>query len=193
MTSNDVRASLLDAAVGLLLSGSAKRLTVAGVAAAAGLSKGGALHHFPTKRALIEALIASALAAFEADFQASADRDPEAAGRWTRAFVSASIPVHAGGISPLYRMTAAINAAVAEDSTLLAPLRARYAVWQARFMADGIDPVAATLVRLAVDGLWLSEVSGIANFEPSFRHDLLTRLEDLSRSPHSNSGAGSNH
>jgi AcrR family transcriptional regulator len=181
MTLNDAPTNLLDAAEELLLSGSAKRLTVAAVAKAAGLSKGGALHHFPTKRSLIEALIARALHAFETDFQSRADADPDVPGRWTRAFIGASIPPDAGGSSPLYRMTAAVNAAVAEDASLLDPLRARYGEWQARLVADGIDPIAATLVRLAVDGLWLSEVAGLAQFDPVFRHDILSRLSALSR------------
>ncbi len=182
MTAGGPRDKLLDAAEALLLSGSANRLTVASVAAAAGLSKGGALHHYPTKRALIEALILRAIEAFEADFCALADRDPNPAGRWTRAFIGASIPAEAGGASPLYRMTAALNAAVAEDAELLNPLRVRYAVWQDRLVSDGIDPVTATLVRLAVDGLWLSEVAGLAAFDPTFRTDILNRLEELTRS-----------
>jgi AcrR family transcriptional regulator len=181
MNAGDARAKLLDAAETLLLSGSANRLTVAAVAAAAGLSKGGALHHFPTKRALIEALIARALDAFESDFETRAARDPEPAGRWTRAFISASIPARAGEGSPLYRMTAAVNAAIAQDADLLNPVRRRYVVWQKRLMEDGIDPVMATLVRLAVDGLWLSEVAGFADFDQAFRNDILTRLHAFAR------------
>jgi AcrR family transcriptional regulator len=184
MTLHDAPTKLLDAAEALLLSGSARRLTVAAVAEAAGLSKGGALHHFPTKRSLIEALIARAIHAFETDFQARADADPDVPGRWTRAFIGASIPLDAGGASPLYRMTAAVNAAVAEDASLLDPLRACYAAWQARLVADGIDPIAATLVRLAVDGLWLSEVAGLAQFDPVLRRDILARLDALSRGSH---------
>ena len=34
--------------------------------------------------------------------------------------------------------------------------------WQARLVDDGLDPVTATVLRLASDGLWLCDLFGLA-------------------------------
>ena len=41
--------------------------------------------------------------------------------------------------------------------------------WQARLEDDGIDPTVATLVRLACDGLWLSDLFGLAPLPAAHR------------------------
>lgn len=49
---------ILEAAAAVLLKGGARALTIDAVAAEAGLSKGGVLHHYASKEALIAALVA---------------------------------------------------------------------------------------------------------------------------------------
>ena len=60
-------------------------LTLDAVGAAAGVSKGGVLYHFPTKDALVAGLIEDLAQRFEADQLAAHDEDPVAPGAWTRA------------------------------------------------------------------------------------------------------------
>ena len=60
------RAALLDAAVAVIRRDGARALTLDAVAAEAGVSKGGVLYHFNTKRALIDGLLARWLDDFEA-------------------------------------------------------------------------------------------------------------------------------
>src|SRR5215216_5514144 len=51
------RAELLDAAIAVIRRDGAQRLTLDAVAAEAGVSKGGVLYHFGSKRALIDGLL----------------------------------------------------------------------------------------------------------------------------------------
>jgi AcrR family transcriptional regulator len=66
------------------------------------------------------------------------------------------------------RLGAALIAAAARPD-LVGPLRMAFDRWQARVEDDGIDPVRATVVRLAADGLWLSELFGLAAPSASLR------------------------
>ena len=45
---------------------------------------------------------------------------------------------------------------------LLDDFRQKYNSMQTKLMNDGIDPVKITIARLSIDGLWLSEIFGMA-------------------------------
>ena len=55
--SHDISEQLLEAAETVILRKGIGNLTLSAVAAEAGMSKGGLLHHFPTKNNLIESLV----------------------------------------------------------------------------------------------------------------------------------------
>ena len=42
---------------------------------------------------------------------------------------------------------------------------------------DGLDEVDATIIRLAVDGLWLSEIFGISAIDEEMREKVIERLK----------------
>ena len=72
-TSGPARAAatqLLDAAIDVIRRDGARALTLDAVAAEAGVSKGGLLYHFASKRALIDGLLERWLDDFEAGFGA---------------------------------------------------------------------------------------------------------------------------
>ena len=54
MAGNNKRAFILEAAAGIVEASGAAHLTIDAVAAAASVSKGGVLYHFPSKQALLE-------------------------------------------------------------------------------------------------------------------------------------------
>jgi AcrR family transcriptional regulator len=54
---NELQNTLLDAAEAVVMRQGIANLTLDAVAAEAGMSKGGLLHHFPTKDRLVEALV----------------------------------------------------------------------------------------------------------------------------------------
>lgn len=149
---------LLDAAADVLLSQGGESLTLEAVAKRAGVSKGGLFYHFPTKQALVRAMADRLTRAFE-DALAQAGPNP---GDFLRAYVEATIPErHTTATVPADRVTVALLAVLFVDPAELEPLRERFAAWQARLADDGIDPAAATAVRLAVDGWWAARLLGL--------------------------------
>jgi AcrR family transcriptional regulator len=169
------RGRLLDAAVTVLLTAGADRLTLAAVAEEAKVSKGGLFYHFPTKNALAAGLVERMVGQFDAALE-QAGEEPGAA---TLAYLGATIePGNAAGAAT-DRVTAALFAAALVDPAGLAPLREVYERWQRRLEDDGIDPAVATAVRLAVDGWWLARLVGLAPPAPDLHqrvHALLTEL-----------------
>ena len=152
-------------------------LTLDAVGAAAGVSKGGLLYHFPTKEALVAALLEELLTGFETEQAAAHAADPTAQGSWTRAYVKASD-------APAQRESAqlasvALLAAVGFDPSLLGPLQDRYRNWVERLDNDGLPGVDAHVVRLAADGLWASDLFDLAPPDPLLRARIRARLEEL--------------
>lgn len=173
------RAKVLDAADRVLRGRPAAAFTLDAVAREAGVSKGGLMYHFPTKEALLQAMVARAVAAVDEVLAvAAASEEP---GSFTLAYLETTVPASAGG-QPEDGMgppVGALAAAVSLDPQLLTPLRTAYDRWQARLEHDGLDPAVATLVRLAVDGWWLSALLGLTPLSASVHagvRDLLHAL-----------------
>src|ERR1700755_3098252 len=81
----DTKQKLLDAAGAVVRRDGPQALTLDAVATEAGVSKGGLLYHYGTKRERIEALVARWLADFQRDIDAA---DPH----FVRGYVRASDP-----------------------------------------------------------------------------------------------------
>lgn len=150
------RLKVLDAAQRVLLERSAAAFTLDAVAAAAGVSKGGLLYHFPSKEALLEALVERAVDAVDAALAPALESTEP--GEFTRAYLNLTVPAEPSEheSDSAGALVAALAAAVALDPGLLAPLRQAYDRWQERLEHDGLDAASATTVRLAVDGWWLA-------------------------------------
>jgi AcrR family transcriptional regulator len=173
----DTRDKLLDAAARLLLRDPSK-LTLDAVAEEAGVSKGGLLYHFSSKAQLLDAVVDRWEGSFQAQIDAAADPAP---GGWTRAYAEVSAK---DGADPHAReIDSGILAVLALQPERLDAVRARYEGWQERVEADGIDPVDATIVRLAADGLWFSELLGLGPPRGALREQVLERLRSLARAP----------
>ena len=153
------------------------RLTLAATAAEAGLSKGGVLYHYPSRDALIVGMVDRLIEDFSADMSRSVAGD-DSPGALSRAYVRATFSP-GGEAEREQRLGAALVAAVAAEPALLAPLRDDVAGWQERLVDDGIDPVTATVLRLAADGLWFTEMFGLGTLEPELRDEVARRLESL--------------
>jgi AcrR family transcriptional regulator len=171
----ETRDALLDAAARLLLRDPSK-LTLDAVAEEAGVSKGGLLYHFSSKGQLLDAVVDRWEASFQAQIDASADDEP---GGWTRAYADAS--ARDGTDQHSREIDSGILAVLALHPERLEAVRARYAGWQARFADDGIDPVDATVVRLAAEGLWFCELLGLAPPTGELREQVVARLLALTR------------
>jgi AcrR family transcriptional regulator len=160
----DTRAKLITAAAAVIRRDGAQALTLDAVAAEAGVSKGGLLYHFKSKRELLDGLVERWLD----DFQHDIDAVP---GGFPKGYVKASDGAKAE--------EAGLLAALVADPAVLAKVRERYATWQDRVATEGGDPVEATVARLAADGLWLADLLGMAPPEGELRERVLARLLEL--------------
>jgi AcrR family transcriptional regulator len=159
------REELLDAAIAVIRRDGAQRLTLDAVAAEAGASKGGVLYHFGSKRALIDGLLDRWLDDREARLDG-----PDFAAAYVRS-------CDVGGFDP--QATAwefALLAALIEDPEVLEVARERQQEWMERLLAAAPTRDDAWLVRLAADGLWYSDLLGIAPPEGDDRRRLIARL-----------------
>jgi len=177
----ETQARILHAAEEVVLREGVAHLTIESAAAQAGVSKGGVLYHFPTRDALVRAMVERLAATFDADlarYEAEAAGDPPA-GHFTRSYVRATLWPAGATDERDARLGAAVIAGVAADPALLTVLRERFAAWQQRVEDDAMAPDVTTVVRLAADGLWLVELLGLAPPAPELRvriGELMLRL-----------------
>lgn len=163
-----VRATILAEAGALAARIGVQALTVQAVAEAAGVTKGGLLHHFPSKDLMVRALQAEAIDAFQSAIAGYMATDPLPAGRFTRAYVRTCLDGAADGPSPM------LIAALWADPVL----RRDWYDWMARQEArhaatDGTPQLQQ--VRFAADGVWLALTNG------NDVSDWLDRLLDATR------------
>lgn len=149
-------------------------LTLDAVGRDAALSKGGVLYHFPTKNALLRAMVEGWLDEFDAAVEGALAAEGEARGGWLRAFIRVS----AAHLGPSRESAAPLLAAIAHDMELLELVRERTERWHLR-ATEGMDPARATLLRLAADGLFWSELLGLAPPTGALRDRVVALMLDL--------------
>jgi AcrR family transcriptional regulator len=156
-------------------------LVLDAVASDAGVSKGGLLYHFPSKEALVLGITERMLDRFERVQSVLAKADPSPSGRWTRAYLRSTIDSDGRPADESGRLMAGILAGIGGDPTRLEAVREHFSAWQARIEDDAVDPVRATIVRLAADGLWLSALLGLPQIDKRQAAKVLQVLDELSR------------
>jgi AcrR family transcriptional regulator len=173
-----VRQQLLDVAAKLSLEKGPASVTLDAVSQAAGVSKGGLLHHFPNKLSLLDGLFDDLTQKLDRALGDLMRDDPEPKGRFTRAYVS--VFVLPDGIADGEKWKVLTVALISEPH-----LRERWRQWVERHLAEnvGTDSTLETmLVRYAVDGLWLADLLGSPSMDAKTRAAMLDRLLALSRS-----------
>jgi AcrR family transcriptional regulator len=170
------KARIVEAAEEVVLRDGVARLTLDAAAAEAGLSKGGVLYHFPSRDALVAAMVETIVEEYERDIERLLPDEP-GPGAFTRAYLGSTTDPSAPRPTREDRLGAALLAAAASEPALLAPLQRAADRWQERLEADGVDPAVATAVRLACDGLWLCDLFGIAPPTPALRAAVADVLE----------------
>ena len=85
-----IRRALLDQAARITLEQGLSKVTFQAVADAVGVTKGGVMHHFSTKNALVLEVFNDAMAKFEAEVNAAMADDPVKYGSFTRAYIDAT-------------------------------------------------------------------------------------------------------
>ncbi|MBW7981269.1 TetR/AcrR family transcriptional regulator [Enterobacillus tribolii] len=163
---------LLEAASIIAARSGIASLSLNAVAQEAGVSKGGLLHHFPGKQALIHALYERLLATMEKNILALMSLDPEPYGRFTRTYL-----IYLAGLNGTdeSRQLAVLSLAMPDENVL----RKCWRDWMLKHLANGDEldnSPTGTLVRYAADGLWLSELTEGPTLPPQHRQALVDRL-----------------
>ncbi|WP_088053306.1 TetR/AcrR family transcriptional regulator [Virgibacillus dakarensis] len=177
MSKNDTKYKILKAAADIVQTDGILDLTLAAVAKKAGVSKGGLLYHFSSKNALIEGMIQHSLQSYTERIKKEAAHDSLKKGKWTRSFIKETFQQSTSNEN----MDAGLMAAAALNLGLLKPIQDAYREWQDYIEQDGLDPIHATILRLAMDGLWFSEIFGLAPLEDDRRKLVLERLIQLTQ------------
>ena len=170
-------AVILEAAERVIVKSGVEKATIDEVAREAGVSKGGVLHHFPSKEAIVVGLVGMMAANFEAEISKRQALDPEAKGSFTRAFLRTVTESDDHCVEVFVALTSMLRG----TPSLQQLFRDAHLRWQARIEQDGIDPVCASVVRLAADGLWLAKLHGVTVPSNQFRKALLDYLVALTR------------
>jgi AcrR family transcriptional regulator len=149
------RRAVLDAASQAVIAQGAG-VSLDAVARQAGVSKGGLLHHFGSRNALLLEVAKDQAQQFFQSVQAAVDPADHAPGRLVRAYVRVTF-------DSLGQDQAAVDfvllcAALAAVPGVAEVMREDKQRWDAAFAADGLDPQRALLVVRAADGTAVASV-----------------------------------
>lgn len=165
-----VRRNLLDHAARIAAEAGITAVTVQAVSAAAGVTKGGFTHHFPSKQALIDALFQELLDETGTALAERVKADPEPHGAFTRAYLDVVLNPDS---DERLNIWASLAILMLNDSDL----RKMWADWfSLRLDEHQETDIDLVIVRLATDGLWLSDISGVPLPD---REQLCTQLVQL--------------
>lgn len=151
-----VRRALLDAAARLVLQHGLAGVSIQAVADAAGVTKGGLFHHFPSRDALLDGMLTDLLQRLDDEIDALMANDPQPHGAFTRAYVNSAL---AGNEFAFGGDMAALSMAMITDPRL----RPFWATWlQERLVRhrDTDDTPLLEVVRFAADGAWFYGAAG---------------------------------
>lgn len=175
--------TLLDAAETVVARQGIASLTLDAVAAEAHVSKGGLLHHFPTKDRLVEALVRRCADSWRARYTAAYEDTPDGPGRMARALVAMCLADDDLWTEQLRRSSSAVFAALAQNPALIEPMRVVYADLHRRIAADDLPPGVGEVVVTTMDGLWLNWVLGLVPIDAAMKARLQQALRAILASP----------
>lgn len=189
MRAHDMRAPdmpnrILDAAERLIQAEGVPGLTLARAAAEAGVSKGGLLHHFGSKEALLSALMERLAGFVQEAFDATVAAQPQGPGRIARAAIHWQFDDAACADERSDRAAAVFLAAHHHDPRLLDPIRAVLAGFRARLETDGLPAGHGMVVWAACDGLFMARLFGLYTLSATERTAMraaLLRLAEAGR------------
>jgi AcrR family transcriptional regulator len=175
------REALLRAASQVVIDKGVESLTLDAVAQQAGVSKGGLLYHFPNKDALMTGMVEQLIQDFEAVLQTEFDQDdtPGTPGQWVRAYIRATLRFSKQSLA----LVARLSSIAANSPNLFESAQVYEQQFRQRIETSGIDPIKATIILLAADGLWLSEVFQVGTLDEPRLTQVVETLLAMTRSP----------
>lgn len=173
------RDRMLDAAEAVVVRNGIANLRLDAVALEAGMSKGGLLHHFPSKDRLVDAMVRRCAERWKADYSAAYDRMTPGPGRMARALLDHCMSDVGAWTDQLRQSSSAVFAALAQNPSLIEPMRAVYGDLHRRIDEDGLPVGVGDVVATAADGLWLDWVLGLVPIDQARLGRIRVALEGL--------------
>lgn len=172
MATSTTRDRILDALERLLLDLSAQQATLEAVAAEAGVSKGGLLYHFPTKEAMLAAMVRRMGARSDAQFAEAVAGGTEVAEFYLQTFDEADFEDR-----PLYQsVLAALRSADGSHGEVHTAVVEVMRSWDHWLQAEFDDPVQAEIVRLVGDGIFMAALLDLPAPDPGLHRQVVDRL-----------------
>ena len=169
----DSRARLLDAATAIVGRAGAANLTIDGVAAESGLSKGGVLYHFPSKRALLEGMLEKLLAEAETRSQGLREQGYSSLEAWIESERTQTDTERTTSL--------ALLANAAENPSLLDAAQPTIRQRFQEITREAKDPEFALILLLATEGLRFLAMLRLLPLTARRRSALEARLLRLAR------------
>ncbi len=169
---------VLDAAEAVVVRQGIGNLTLDAVAAEAGMSKGGLLHHFASKDRLIEAMVLRCAAGWRECAIGAYEESSAGPGRMARALLN-HLKDAEGWTEQCQRSSSAVFAALVQNPRLIEPMRAVYGEIRQRLADDGLESGVGETVCAAMDGLWLCRVLGLGSVDQGLMDRIRLTLEPL--------------
>lgn len=174
------REKLLRAAADLILAQGLQAVTLDAIAGRAGVSKGELLEHFQTKPILLDALFDDVTQRFAGAVAAEMAKDPDANGRGTRAYLRVTLAAPADD-AEAHVMRSLIGLMLFDPE-----VRELWSsIWdearEEQLSPQEQESPELTLCRLAIDGLWMSDMLEHRSVSSQMRAAVIQRIEELTR------------
>lgn len=173
--SEKTRNTVLEAALAIIARDGPGRLTLDAIVRESGVSKGGLMHQFRTKEAVLKALLERQIAYFE-NFSQKYLAEHGAGQKQPN--LAAQIATLREALPEPHSVAFALVGAVAQEPSLLSMTREIDAKRLEAIKAEAPDPDLATLRWMAAQGLVMSAVLGICPVPEHERARLFDRLMD---------------
>lgn len=166
------RHHILDSASRLLASRGLADITLDEVAKEAGYSKGGVTHYFSNKDELLRSLADRLNQDYLDRIETASLKENEPTGSWSRGMIAVSDD----DLQSTTQINVALVAGALSHQQISESVSNSFQVIQEKMTTDGYDPVLATIVRLAIDGLYYSELFNSSILDDEMRGAVLERV-----------------
>lgn len=176
--SERTRTAVIEAALAIIARDGASRLTLDAIAKESGVSKGGLLHQFPNKRAVLAALLE-----YQVDYYARFEQAflAEHGASYAEPALAAQIAVFREVVKGSNSIAFAILAVAAQEPTFMSPILARDEETLAAIRSQAADPERALGRLFSARGLALSSMLGTCPLSDAERDRMFEYLLDESR------------
>jgi AcrR family transcriptional regulator len=177
LTRISAKQRLIDVASEIVATRGVQELTLEGVAAAAGVTKGGLIYHFMTKDDLLAAVVQALIEQWEQRSRAKATQAGNTSGDMLRAMIDDTFDMP----SAEQLLISNLLAAASSYPHLLGPVRDLYGRLYSEFSKSGPKTGTALVIAAALDGVSMLELLDFHRFDEAQRKALRQALRALAK------------